>query len=764
MFSRLFRNFVTGVLYRIFLFFTRYPKALYIIIGIFVGSLALTLLGGKIYQNWDNDPDRGALAMDGTNGNVGALGESFPTPVYLDQGWDAADSLWFYNTTQGSALMPYDFFLELDQASNDEKFMSPTNMDKFRYLPQKATFFNPDALPVGFVKDTYSGTKHWYQFFKPNKDYIGFTCAACHTGQLNYTDENDKTTAIRIDGGAAMADMVGFLEELSAALKAVRAPGEKQAKFVKAVLARDNDYDTEKQVIDDIAKWHNIIRAYNFINRGFEPRQADAGDYAREGEDPDIVTYGHARLDAFGRIYNRVLQYVISVKQAKDLVAAAVDEEGNPILNAGQFDDLFKGIEDSVILTDDDFVKILENLDGMGLSLSDTLILRNQIFNDANAPVSYPYLWDIVQSTYVQWNGLADNSGIGPLGRNVGEVLGVFGILEWEATESVWYRPSTWDLRSAIASYATGQSSKKKHVTFDSSVDVTNLQRLERKLTSLQSPDWPSEIFGKPDAEKVRRGALHYQRYCVSCHTITNPRDADRLLVSHMSDIDLIGTDPQTAENSVNYKGASGNFENVYQNVDGVGPVVIEQEAPVIQMLTAAATGVIATPDRDKWMVRRWLDWLYNLAASAIDNPIKKSVRAGVYRPNTTTGPYDSLLAYKARPLNGIWATAPYLHNGSVPTLYDLLLPSDCVDSEDGECRPTIFKVGARAFDKDLVGIVYRGLDLKIPYTEFDTRDFANSNKGHEYAAGKTAQPNGDLPPALNKEQRLELLEFLKTL
>jgi cytochrome c peroxidase len=44
------------------------------------------------------------------------------------------------------------------------------------------------------------------------------------------------------------------------------------------------------------------------------------------------------------------------------------------------------------------------------------------------------------------------------------------------------------------------------------------------------------------------------------------------------------------------------------------------------------------------------------------------------------------LFAYKARPLDGIWATAPYLHNGSVPTLYDLLTPPDQ--------RPASFNVG----------------------------------------------------------------------
>ena len=57
-----------------------------------------------------------------------------------------------------------------------------------------------------------------------------------------------------------------------------------------------------------------------------------------------------------------------------------------------------------------------------------------------------------------------------------------------------------------------------------------------------------------------------------------------------------------------------------------------------------------------------------------------------------------SRLAYKGRPLTGIWATAPYLHNGSVPTLYDLLLPPDS--------RPRSFKLGTREFDPDKVGFV----------------------------------------------------------
>ena len=95
----------------------------------------------------------------------------------------------------------------------------------------------------------------------------------------------------------------------------------------------------------------------------------------------------------------------------------------------------------------------------------------------------------------------------------------------------------------------------------------------------------------------------------------------------------------------------------------------------MVQILTAATHGVIATPDADKWWPRRMVEWIYTLVMSFADNPIKKSIKNGDYEPDTTAEPYASLRAYKGRSLNGIWATAPYLHNGSVPTLWELLKP-----------------------------------------------------------------------------------------
>jgi hypothetical protein len=101
---------------------------------------------------------------------------------------------------------------------------------------------------------------------------------------------------------------------------------------------------------------------------------------------------------------------------------------------------------------------------------------------------------------------------------------------------------------------------------------------------------------------------------------------------------------------------------------------------------------------------------------------------------------------YKGRPLNGIWATAPYLHNGSVPSLDALLRPA--------KDRPQSFTVGSREFDPEVVGFKQ---DAKGVFT-FRVVDEAgkpipgNSNAGHEYGG------------ALSAEERGQLLEYLKSL
>jgi|SRR5713101_4108095 len=111
--------------------------------------------------------------------------------------------------------------------------------------------------------------------------------------------------------------------------------------------------------------------------------------------------------------------------------------------------------------------------------------------------------------------------------------------------------------------------------------------------------------------------------------------------------------------------------------------------------------------------------------------------------------------------LDTCWATAPYLHNGSVPTLYDLLLPKRLSgDPKNGEYRPDQFLVGSREFDPVKVGLRSEGYEQR----KFDTAVKGNSNTGHDYGARRTTLPNGTVLEPLTKEQRLDLLEYLKSL
>jgi processive rubber oxygenase RoxA-like protein len=103
---------------------------------------------------------------------------------------------------------------------------------------------------------------------------------------------------------------------------------------------------------------------------------------------------------------------------------------------------------------------------------------------------------------------------------------------------------------------------------------------------------------------------------------------------------------------------------------------------------------------------------------------------------------FRALLAYRARPLNGIWAMAPYLHNGSVPSLYQLLLPASQ--------RSKVFYVGSWEFNPQTVGLEADN-DFLGSFT-FDTAKTGNSNAGHEYGTD------------LSDDDRKALIEYLKTL
>lgn len=354
----------------------------------------------------------------------------------------------------------------------------------------------------------------------------------------------------------------------------------------------------------------------------------------------------------------------------------------------------------------------------------------------ADAPVSYPFIWNANQHDRVQWNGIAPNRGVdlpggrfdlGALGRNTGEVIGVFA--------DVQLRPYP-----GLGGYA-------------SSVAVGNLDAMELQLGRLHSPVWPA-TFGTPDKTLVARGAPLFRDRCASCHFDLKSDDTRSRVVAQMKPIwsgrEAVGTDPWMACNAFSYRARTGLLKGVQKGYFG-GDDRFGAIADVKDMLTATVAGTLAGQKRK----------IADTAARALFGlPRRITPSAGLVEPETAQRTPQQrldlcrenadhpLLAYKARPLNGIWATAPYLHNGSVRSLYELLLPPTR--------RARSFPVGGRLLDAEHVGFLP---EPGRPSSTFSVVDHngrevpGNSNAGHDYGNS-----------SLSDDDRRALVEYMKTL
>ena len=148
------------------------------------------------------------------------LGEPITSVVYLEQNWSPAQSVQFYFTEQGSRIIPYDWFLALEQADGATPFRDNQNILKYRYLPQNPDKSNPDGLPVGFVRSQGLG-----------RNWMGMTCAACHTTEIRYGN-----TGYRIDGAPTHGDVQALITNLTSSLQQTWSDAAKFSRFAAAVL------------------------------------------------------------------------------------------------------------------------------------------------------------------------------------------------------------------------------------------------------------------------------------------------------------------------------------------------------------------------------------------------------------------------------------------------------------------------------------------------------------------------------------------------
>lgn len=626
--------------------------------------------------------------------------------VWLDQGWSQQDRQKFHHTSQGTMTLPlpYDWFAALEQPGFSlfgEKGLLIENgyLSKLGFISGEITEHNQAGLPVGFAVD-YNVTNP--AISKKPFNAIGLTCAACHTGQMDITKgtgENKVTTSVRYDGGPAVTDVDSLTTVLGLSLIETYLGESKFDRFAQRILGVTNTEDNKAKLKEELT--HTL--------RGLAHTLIDPSVVKATGVDIDQIKEADRN------------KFVSTISIIKDLLD---DRKNDHSTKAGYTRlDALNSIGNTVFATD-------------------TGNLKNSA--SKQAPVNYPQIWNVSWFLWVQY----DASIMAPMIRNAGEAMGVgaYVMMHEDASDN-----------------------------FKSSVKVDNLYWMEEMLAGeeqpshktgfggLQHPEWEENIFGEIDKEKHAKGAKLYAENCQGCHLPpidnekfwsekywTKPnKEGLSLLNLPIVDLEHLGTDPQQAlvlqKRTVDTRGIGFNtkiwaedtskvFENgpVYFGGNDINsncsPMTVKDgEAEAFAFSLGAA-------------VQEVINYWYT--ANNVSQEKKDDMNG--HRLNCLRAPN----AYKARPLNGIWATAPFLHNGAVPTIYDLLSPvSD---------RPNEFYLGS--LDYDVKNMGYNSTDNN-DYFKLDTSIKGNSNRGHEFSNNPGKGVIGRL---LTKTERYELIEYLK--
>lgn len=689
--------------------------------------------------------------------------------VWLDQNWGEGQNSpqreIYYYTAQGTSMpqgasagaLRYDWFVHLELPFSKERFAAPEHMRKYRFVVDpRPSPANPDHLPVGF-------TRH----FDPaiGEYVLDITCAACHTGEIHF-EKDGRTVAIRIDGGQAMhafTDMSrgNFAPMLLASLLDTAIKPWKFDRFAKRVLGASHP-DSKPQLKS--ALW-TTIKALLGSGQNNPLRKLYP------------VQEGFGRTDALGRIGNT--------------------------------------------------------------TFGDQLSAQNYQIGDA--PVSYPYLWNIWKFDWVQYNG----SVAQPLARNIGEALGVGAVSPWRTL---------------------GEEPLPPEHRFRSSVNIPGLQSIEHTLQSLTPPEWPEHILGPIDRAKAEQGSRLFEQYCRECHgphisdlarqQATAPLKPSPDVAWRIEVIPLehIGTDPNAARGFLERRyNLSAMGMTHAELADALRPLLVRSLArdarfrlrevvrlrEAQQLPTGELPALLAgypDPDADAapglpeqsfdaidatletllsplpvlpvsrpsdpldcdldchtlnllWDVRNGAASIENTVAALDVTRLSEGLAlnlVGILIKNRFYADYgidyatqqclegfgaldlpQQIAGYKPRPLQGVWATPPFLHNGSVPTLYQMLLPPQERDER--------FFVGRREFDPVHVGYVTQP-DEEDGDNGFwlDTTLPGNRNIGHAFSADADTWsnhlrdpkanplPRGVIGPELTDAERFAIVEYLK--
>jgi mono/diheme cytochrome c family protein len=612
-------------------------------------------------------------------------------PVAPRQGWSAAERRDFYHLSLGGEIFPLAWAQALESPTTRRPFLE--GLGRFGFLDDPT---DRDQLPIGLTAAVAkSGT---------SARMLGINCAACHVGEMIHEDRT-----YRIDGAPnVLMDILAFNTDLTRSVgRIAENPGDFAA-FQLRVVGSPEEAARLKALRPDVLK---LLQALADWDRNDGAHQmADALAAA-------LTPVFQPKTSSWPMVGNIMVMPPLDQPVTLEFMSPleAIGDEAGPVI--GAFLKANSGTGAPLGVLDPDPIAAAQKL----------VTLTQDVTNHFVQTIWYLKQESALMTKQDQLRRFPGGPDSGPgrvddfrLARNV--IVG--NLLMGKPPTSPTSYPTLWgsDRVKWLGWDGNSNSTMQRNIgtalaigaVFDaeagtSTIPLESVYRLEVIASKVGPPRWP---FGPINVKQAARGAVIYQKLCAKCHV--DPDAAPAAPAGMLPDLlfdpapagaakgpadpaAVVGTDPSRAVN----------FAQDMVSPPGI-PNPVESLA-ILQNVLYVGSNV------SPWQAKRLL-----------------GDRDETWRATSK---------YAGRPLIATWAAAPYLHNDSVPTLWDLLQPV--------AKRPATFRRGGRRFDPQKVG--YEEPGPGESGFLFDTTKPGNRNIGHEYGAD------------LGGAEKFDLLEYLKT-
>lgn len=597
----------------------------------------------------------------------------------------------FYHLAEGGNFIPFNVFQALEQPASEKLFRQ--DLDRFGFLPDIKNPENPRSLPVGMTIEEAPDL---------GMPLVGINCTACHVGQIEYNGR-----PYQIEGAPNLLDFTAFNLEFAQAMEATLTQPDKLFRFLRRYFETRESTDS---IFTRLETFTELIEAGESMEGDLFQTISDhvQREFQAYHTMDELEAHDRARRVLFGARNRTDALNQIDSGAIPDAMPESIDDE--PIQD-GFLANVSEKERDDHVLS-----RLQAVLRDLHLVMARIHLLRIALANsDAPMTPPGPGRFDAF--------GMVRNLSFGQYGVSPMTAPTSISPL-WGIGDHAWYHflgmTTTVMGRNIAAIDFIVTKDYETTLLFD------NINSLEYMFRELDSPEWP-EFFPDLDPERIQRGKTIFHgsddqgRYrdtrrgnCASCHDQATPYERDPTLkVYPKFTPEELGVDP---------------------NLVSTFTTPLTENLTLAQAIGEQVDGIEARFRKNEGLSMEEYLETYEYGRQKLE--------------------WINSHKHPARLLQGVWATAPYLHNNSVPTLDDLLRPVDD--------RPTTFAIGHREYDPVRVGYIANPkkvrwvFDTNEPVRDISGKSYdlpnGNSNRGHEFGVD------------LTDEERLDLIEYLKTL